>query len=89
MYYVHSAFMAELELMGFVARTTISISRFSLLLCTTHMTQVRRAVDHMRAKNGIVPGLAVIMVGERQDSAKYVSMKQVWNKLHAKDNIIV
>ncbi len=31
----------------------------------------------MRAKHNTVPGLAVIMVGERRDSAKYVSMKQV------------
>lgn len=33
----------------------------------------------MRSKHGVVPGLAVIMVGERRDSAKYVSMKQVSN----------
>lgn len=39
--------------------------------------QVRREVDLMRSKHGVVPGLAVIMVGERRDSAKYVSMKQV------------
>ena len=39
--------------------------------------QVRRDVDLMRSKHGMVPGLAVIMVGERRDSAKYVSMKQV------------
>lgn len=39
-------------------------------------TQVRREVDLMRSKHGAVPGLAVIMVGERRDSAKYVSMKQ-------------
>ena len=31
----------------------------------------------MRSKHNTVPGLAVIMVGERRDSAKYVSMKQV------------
>lgn len=31
----------------------------------------------MRSKHGAVPGLAVVMVGERRDSAKYVSMKQV------------
>lgn len=31
----------------------------------------------MRSKHNSVPGLAVIMVGERRDSAKYVSMKQV------------
>lgn len=31
----------------------------------------------MRLKHGTVPGLAVIMVGERRDSEKYVSMKQV------------
>lgn len=39
--------------------------------------QVRREVDLMRSKHNTVPGLAVIMVGERRDSAKYVSMKQV------------
>ena len=38
---------------------------------------MRRDVDLMRSKRGLVPGLAVIMVGERRDSAKYVSMKQV------------
>lgn len=31
----------------------------------------------MRSKHGVVPGLAVIMVGERRDSSKYVSMKKV------------
>ncbi|CAM9184417.1 unnamed protein product, partial [Laminaria digitata] len=30
----------------------------------------------MRSKHGMAPGLAVIMVGERRDSTKYVSMKQ-------------
>lgn len=34
-------------------------------------------MDLMRSKHGMAPGLAVIMVGERRDSAKYVSMKQV------------
>ncbi|CAM9627389.1 unnamed protein product, partial [Discosporangium mesarthrocarpum] len=41
------------------------------------LNEVRREVDLMKTKNGMVPGLAVIMVGERRDSAKYVSMKQV------------
>lgn len=45
--------------------------------------QVRREVQLMRSKHGKVPGLAVIMVGERRDSAKYVSMKQVRNKKYS------
>lgn len=44
--------------------------------CMTY-TKVRREVDLMRSKHNTVPGLAVIMVGERRDSEKYVSMKQV------------
>lgn len=44
--------------------------------------QVRREVDLMRSKHNTVPGLAVIMVGERRDSAKYVSMKQVRRAFH-------
>lgn len=46
--------------------------------------QVRREVDLMRSKHNVVPGLAVIMVGERRDSAKYVSMKQVGQKITAR-----
>ncbi|CAM9713593.1 unnamed protein product [Choristocarpus tenellus] len=45
-------------------------------MATDILQEVRREVDLMREKNGTVPGLAVIMVGERRDSAKYVSMKQ-------------
>eukprot|EP00752_Nemacystus_decipiens_P010995 g9771.t1 len=45
-------------------------------MATEILAEVRREVDLMRSKHNTVPGLAVIMVGERRDSAKYVSMKQ-------------
>ncbi|CAM9604095.1 unnamed protein product [Scytosiphon promiscuus] len=45
-------------------------------MATEILDEVRREVDLMRSKHNTVPGLAVIMVGERRDSAKYVSMKQ-------------
>ncbi|CAM9279626.1 unnamed protein product [Ectocarpus fasciculatus] len=45
-------------------------------MATEILDEVRREVELMRSKHNTVPGLAVIMVGERRDSAKYVSMKQ-------------
>ena len=38
--------------------------------------EVKQAVDAMKSEHGVAPGLAVVIVGERQDSAQYVRMKK-------------
>lgn len=38
--------------------------------------EVSEKVQEMKAKHGKVPGLAVIIVGERKDSQTYVRMKK-------------
>ncbi|CAN0329242.1 unnamed protein product [Phaeothamnion confervicola] len=40
------------------------------------LRDVRNEVEYLRDAYGRVPGLAVIVVGDRKDSAKYVSMKR-------------
>ncbi|CAE7910556.1 FOLD2 [Symbiodinium sp. KB8] len=41
----------------------------------TIRSELKERVDGLREKHGKVPGLAVILVGERRDSATYVRMK--------------
>lgn len=38
--------------------------------------ELKAAVDEMKSTLGVTPGLAVILVGERRDSATYVRAKK-------------
>ena len=38
--------------------------------------EVKDSVSALKAKHNVAPGLAVVIVGDRQDSAQYVRMKK-------------
>lgn len=40
------------------------------------LEEIKEEVEDMKKKHGIVPGLAVVIVGEREDSKAYVRMKK-------------
>ena len=41
--------------------------------------EVKESVSQLKAKHNVAPGLAVVIVGDRQDSAQYVRMKKKAN----------
>ena len=43
--------------------------------------ELKQTVDEMKATLGVTPGLAVILVGDRMDSATYVRNKKKVNDL--------
>eukprot|EP00218_Dolichomastix_sp_CCMP3274_P008533 CAMPEP_0170144306 /NCGR_PEP_ID=MMETSP0033_2-20121228/13409_1 /TAXON_ID=195969 /ORGANISM="Dolichomastix tenuilepis, Strain CCMP3274" /LENGTH=320 /DNA_ID=CAMNT_0010380797 /DNA_START=37 /DNA_END=999 /DNA_ORIENTATION=+ len=45
-------------------------------IAATIRQEIKLEVDEMKAKTGKVPGLAVVIVGERKDSQTYVRMKR-------------
>ena len=45
-------------------------------IASTIRAEIKGEVDALRAKHGKVPGLAVVIVGDRKDSQTYVRMKR-------------
>ncbi len=45
-------------------------------IAATIRSEIKDEVDKLQAEKGIVPGLGVIIVGERKDSQTYVRMKK-------------
>ena len=45
-------------------------------IAATIRAELKTQVDEMRETLGVTPGLAVVLVGERRDSATYVRMKK-------------
>jgi 5,10-methylene-tetrahydrofolate dehydrogenase/methenyl tetrahydrofolate cyclohydrolase len=46
------------------------------IIAATIRQELKASVDEIREKHGIVPGLAVVLIGARRDSATYVRMKK-------------
>lgn len=45
-------------------------------IAATIRNELKESVDELKASLGVTPGLAVVLVGERRDSATYVRMKK-------------
>jgi len=56
------------------------MNRYELIdgkaIASTIQAEIKDEVEGLKAKHGVVPGLAVVLVGERKDSQAYVSMKK-------------
>merc|ERR1712216_704755 len=57
-----------------------SVARYELIdgqqIAKTIRQEIKESVEKLKSEHGIVPGLAVVLVGERKDSQAYVGMKK-------------
>ena len=60
-------------------------------IAETIRNELKQTVDEMKASLGVTPGLAVILVGDRMDSATYVRNKKkvFWNNLYNFMRIVI